>query len=62
MAEGSKSKHGGARKYGRNKTKCERYRAAKTAERNKAKRIFKSNGATAYKAYCIKTGIKNYLA
>ena len=34
-------KHGGSRKIGRDKKKCERYRASGAREKNKARRIAK---------------------
>ncbi len=34
-------KHGGARKIGRSKVKCERYRLLKTREKNKVRKIKK---------------------
>lgn len=37
-------KHGGEKKYGRNKNKCAAYRLHKTREKNKLKRILQSCG------------------
>jgi|OpeIllAssembly_1097287.scaffolds.fasta_scaffold3263073_1 hypothetical protein len=34
-----KKGHGGERKYGRNKAKCEQYRRERRREKNKARRI-----------------------
>lgn len=42
---------GGSRKVGRNRDKCKLYRARKTRERNKLKRILQSNGARAANKY-----------
>jgi hypothetical protein len=39
---GGQRKSGGAKKYGRNRVKCQRYRAAGTREKNKARRIAKA--------------------
>lgn len=47
----------GERKIGRGVEKGKRYRAAKTAERNKAKRVLQSNGLEACKEYCRIHGI-----
>lgn len=51
MAESQKAKSGGARKIGRDRFKCERYRNANTRERNKLKRIRQSNGIEAARQY-----------
>jgi RNase P protein component len=51
-------KHGGGKKIGRDKIKCQNYRAAKTMERNKAKRILRSNGAEACAKYCQEHDIR----
>jgi len=45
------AKSGGARKIGRNKPKCARYRSRDTRYRNKYARVLKSNGAKAADAY-----------
>lgn len=58
MAGKTQAKHGGARKIGRSKTKCEQYRNAHTRERNKIKRVLQSNGYDAALAYAAKTGVK----
>lgn len=50
----SQVKRGGMRKHGRNTEKCKRYRNAKTRERNKLKRIVKSNGCKEAKKYSLK--------
>lgn len=52
MAEGKKN-----RKYGRNLNKCKLYRASKTREKNKIKRILQSNGLRAAIEYGKKHGI-----
>lgn len=49
---------GGARKHGRNMEKCKRYRAAKTRERNKLRRVLRSNGRVAGIAYAKKDGVR----
>jgi hypothetical protein len=61
MAIVSQSKHGGAKKYGRNKVKCANYRSAMTAEHHKAKRVLQSNGKAAYIAYCEAKGLHQTL-
>jgi hypothetical protein len=48
----TQAKHGGGKKIGRDMVKCQAYRAAKTMERNKARRILQSNGAEACAKYC----------
>jgi hypothetical protein len=50
---GSQAKSGGAKKYGRNKIKCQRYRDRDTRFRNKMKRILRSNGPAAAQRYKI---------
>ena len=45
---------GGARKYGRDKDKCKRYRDLKIGERNKLKRVLQSSGAKAATEYAEK--------
>lgn len=57
----TKAKHGGAKKVGRNKTKCEAYRSAKRREHNKARRVLRSSGEKAYIAYCEMHGLKERL-
>lgn len=44
MTGQSNAKHGGTKKYGRNKLKCAAYRAARTREHNKIRRINQSSG------------------
>ncbi len=58
MTATNKPKHGGNRKVGRDKIKCAAYRNAKTREKNKSKRVFRSNGANAYRDYCKLHGLK----
>ena len=50
MAE-QKSKSGGARKIGRNKDKCKRYAIGLRRWRNKQRRVLRSSGAKAARAY-----------
>ena len=52
------TKHGGQRKYGRNKEKCTAYKNAHTRERNKAKKVLQSSGTKACEKYCKLTGVK----
>ena len=54
-------KRGGLRKYGRNKDKCALYRAMKTREKNKLRRILQSNGQEAAKEYASKHILTEYL-
>ncbi len=49
---------GGSRKVGRNRDKCKLYRARKTRERNKLKRILQSNGIKAANKYAEQNGLK----
>lgn len=42
---------GKCNKAGRNSTKCKKYYANKTREKNKLKRVLKSNGKLAAEAY-----------
>ena len=58
MTATTQTKHGGNRKIGRDKIKCQNYRAAKRSEHNKAKRILRSSGAKAYTEYCAANGLK----
>jgi hypothetical protein len=61
MPKKSQQKSGGAKKYGRNKDKCAQYKAMKTREKNKLKRVFRSNGIEAAKEYAEKHQLTNYL-
>jgi hypothetical protein len=58
MAPQTQRKSGGAKKIGRNKTKCEAYRNSKRREYNKLKRVVQSNGLVAAEAYMLKHGLK----
>lgn len=53
----SKKGKKGSRKYGRNEKKCAAYKSANRRERNKLKRILKSNGEEAAVAYAIEKRI-----
>jgi hypothetical protein len=57
----TKTKHGGSKKVGRNKTKCDAYRSAKRREHNKSKRVLRSSGVAAYLTYCDLHGLKKGL-
>jgi len=46
------------RKLGRDGAKCKQYRDSHTREKNKVKRILKSNGEEAAKKYANENGIK----
>ena len=61
MAKTSKSKSGGKRKWGRNVTKCARYRLAQVREKHKVKRVLQSSGIVAAKKYAAANGVLNYL-
>ena len=61
MAKISKSKSGGKRKWGRNVTKCARYRLAQVREKHKVKRVLQSSGIVAAKKYAAANGVLNYL-
>jgi len=58
MSDVSTKSRGKGRKIGRNKKKCERYKASKAREYNKYKRVLKSSGANAAKAYALKHALK----
>ncbi|HLA88124.1 MAG TPA: hypothetical protein VJL10_08885 [Anaerolineales bacterium] len=58
----TQAKSGGAKKIGRNKEKCARYRAMHTREMNKVRRILRSNGWDAAQAYAAKNGVVGYLS
>ena len=60
MAEQQK-KSGGAKKYGRSEEKCKKYRANKTREKNKLKRVLQSNGITAANEYAEAKELWGYL-
>lgn len=45
------------RKFGRNADKCKRYKAGQRRERHKLKKIVKSNGVVAARAYASKHGL-----
>jgi hypothetical protein len=51
MAQKTRDKGAGKRKYGRNKIKCERYRKAHRRYQNKIRRVLKCNGPAAAQAY-----------
>lgn len=46
------------RKYGRNKIKCARYRTHKIREKNKIKRILKSNGVEFAKKWARENNVR----
>lgn len=48
-------------KAGRNDTKCKKYRVNKTREKNKVKRVLKSEGVKAAETYADKNGVWSYL-
>lgn len=52
----------GSKKAGKNKAKCQTYRAMKTREKNKIKRILKSNGFAAAEVYAKGYNMTGYLA
>lgn len=57
----TRTKHGGLRKIGRGIIKCARYRAMKTREKNKIKKILQSNGIVAAKTYAENCELHVYL-
>lgn len=61
MPKQQQKSSGGAKKYGRNVTKCEHYKAMKTREKNKLKRVLQSNGKEAAQAYAKEHLLDNYL-
>ena len=62
MTQAKQAKSGGARKIGRNKEKCARYRAMHTREMNKVRRVLRSNGWDAAQAYAAKNNVVGYLS
>jgi hypothetical protein len=61
MAKESQKKSGGNKKHGRNEDKCKKYRASKTREKNKLKRVLQSNGRKAAEEYADKVELYGYL-
>lgn len=57
-----KAKSGGAKKIGRNKERCAKYRMFKTREKNKTRRMLRSSGLLAAESYAQSKGIAGYLA
>lgn len=57
MADGGKST-----KAGRNKDKCAKYRAHKTREKNKLKRVLQSSGLEAAQDYAKEKALTSYLS
>lgn len=55
MAQRSRDKGAGKRKYGRNKVKCERYRREHRRYKNKLQRVLRCNGLAAAQAYRDRT-------
>lgn len=53
-----RKKSGGMRKHGRNEEKCKKYKLAKIREKNKLKRVLKSNGYKAAVKYAKLHGLK----
>jgi len=62
MTQAKQAKSGGARKIGRNKEKCARYRAMHTREMNKVRRVLRSNGWDAAQVYAAKNNVVGYLS
>ena len=58
----TQAKSGGAKKIGRNKEKCARYKAMHTREMNKVRRVLRSNGWDAAQAYAAKNNVVGYLS
>lgn len=61
MAVQRRAKSGGTKKYGRDAEKCKLYRALKIREKNKLKRVLKSNGLLAAQAYAREHVLTAYL-
>ena len=61
MAKANKVKSGGNKKMGRNSIKCKQYRALGTREKNKLKRVLKSNGEAAAIKYAKQHVLSSYL-
>ena len=59
MSENSGGKKN--RKYGRNVTKCQQYKAMHTREKNKLKRVLQSSGYDAAVLYAEENNLRNYL-
>lgn len=62
MAKQSQRKSGGMRKYGRSLDKCAHYKAMHTREKNKIRRILRSNGSAEAQKYAIQNNLVNYLS
>lgn len=58
MSKQQQQKHGGTRKYGRDKIKCALYKSSKRREHNKLKRVLQSNGLAAAQKYAATHGLK----
>ncbi|KKL70245.1 hypothetical protein LCGC14_2106810 [marine sediment metagenome] len=54
----TKKKSGGARKYGRSKPACEKYRQMNTRERNKSRKLAKHPQEMATRQLCQKSVTK----
>ena len=57
----SQKKSGGMRKYGRNLERCAKYKAMHTREKNKIRRVLRSNGFTAAQSYAEQHNLVGYL-
>lgn len=60
--KGSQKKSGGMKKCGRNAEKCARYRALHVREKNKLRRVLRSNGTLAAQAYALQYNLVGYLS
>jgi hypothetical protein len=61
MPEQKQQKGGGAKKIGRNKSKCSRYATMHIREKNKVRRVRQSNGLVYATDWATKHNVLSYL-
>jgi len=61
MPEQKQQKGGGLKKIGRNKSKCSRYAAMHIREKNKLRRVLRSNGYGEAVTWATKHNVLSYL-
>ena len=61
MPEQKQKKGGGSKKIGRNKVKCAHYKAMHTREKNKLRRVLRSNGYGEAVTWATKHNVLSYL-
>ena len=60
MTKSQQGKSGGAKKYGRDAAKCQKYKLTQVREKNKLKRVLQSNGSKAARKYASENGLLTY--